>query len=373
MVSQKELISPGSIQLLDDLVEKSGTKNVFLVRGNNSYFKSGADKALLPIIQKCKVVEFSGFSVNPKLEEAQTGLELFKGSKAELIIAVGGGSVIDMAKIIKYLILNDPANSNMQIPQLIAIPTTAGTGSEATHFAVVYIEGIKHSYAHESILPNVALVDANLLHGQSNYQMAVSGIDAFAQGIESYWSIHSTEESMQYAEKAIKLIWNNLEKAIHGDKPARQNIAQGSFMAGKAINITKTTAPHALSYGFTTTFGLPHGHAVALFLPFFSYYHGNLNINDCFDPRGANFVKKQVSNIKQYLDIEDTAIEISIARFLKSIKLEIRFKKLGLTSVDFESVSGLVNIERLQNNPGLVTKELIKSIYYFNNKFDTTN
>lgn len=338
-----------AIQSMEKILTELQIKNILLVRGNYSYTKSGAKEALASALEDLNVIEFSEFSVNPKLEEAQIGFELFKKNNIDVIIAIGGGSVIDTAKIIKYLAIKDNA-ADASIP-FIAAPTTAGTGSEATHFAVVYIRGEKHSWDDESLIPTVALVDANLLKGQSNYQMAVSGIDAFAQGIESMWSINSTEESRKYSEKAIKLIWENLESAINGDKEALAKIAQGSNWAGKAINIAKTTAAHALSYGFTKKLGLPHGHAVSISIPFFINLHLNISPNNCNDMRGITHVNDIMCKISKILNIAKNKLTQAILAFYKTLGVSISFKELEITNDIFIEATKQINYERLKNNP----------------------
>ena len=362
---QEVIIYPGAINNIEKILTTQSSVNILLVRGHQSYIKSGAKDSLRPILEKYKVTEFSGFSINPKLEEAKNGYDLFKRNKSNLIIAVGGGSVIDTAKIIKYLAIQEDSE-NVAKP-FIAIPTTAGTGSEATHFAVVYINDIKHSFANEFLLPTVAVVDANLIKGQSAYQMAVSGIDALAQGIESYWSIHSTDESMKYAEKAIELVWENLENAIQGDRSASINLAKGSYNAGKAINITKTTAPHALSYGFTSKFDLPHGHAVALFLPFFIKYHKQLTADQCLDYRGITFLNNQLVRIASFLNVNFDVLEKEVISFFSRLGISISFSELEITRNDFQNAIKGLNQDRLNNNPGTINFDLITNIYSFNN------
>lgn len=363
-MKQEEFIFPGAINNLEKLLTTYASKNILLVRGNQSYTKSGAKKALAPIFNNYKITEFTGFSVNPKLEEAQVGYELFKKNKSNLIIAVGGGSVIDTAKIIKYLTIQENQN-NSDIP-FIAIPTTAGTGSEATHFAVVYINGVKHSYAHEAILPSVALVDANLLKGQSKYQMAVSGIDAFAQGIESFWSVQSTKESRKYSAKAIKLMWENLENAINGNNEAQIKITEGSNWAGKAINIAKTTAPHALSYGFTKQLGLPHGHAVALSIPFFITLHQNISSINCNDVRGISHIQSIMTKISEILNTEQKNLEKTILFFYRNLEISLNFKYLNITNKNFREITKQVNYERLNNNPAIIDSNTLQQLFEYN-------
>lgn len=344
---ENEYIYPGAIENIEKVLLKIKVKNILLVRGNQSFIKSGAKDAFTNIFDKYNVVEFSDFSVNPKLEEANHGYDLFKSNNIDIIIAIGGGSVIDTAKIIKYLAIQENSK-NINIPFIVA-PTTAGTGSEATHFAVVYIDGVKDSWAHDALIPTVAIVDADLLNGQSKYQIAVSGLDAFAQGVESFWSVNATEESKDYSEKAIKLMWDNLENAVSGSKEALKKITEGSNWAGKAINISKTTAAHALSYSLTSEFNIPHGHAVSLFLPYFITYNFYLK-NKNSDSHSNN--KDILEKLMKLFSIEDVfKLEENVKNFISNLGVEINFLKMGITKDDLMTTLNSANPERLRNNP----------------------
>jgi len=355
----KEFVYPGSVFELEKILLNHSSKKIFLVRGKQSYVKCGAQKLFSKILSNHNVTEFDDFCVNPKLDEMQLGLKKLIESKSELIIAVGGGSVIDAAKVIKYLFIksNSQDQFNDSLP-LLAIPTTAGTGSESTHFAVVYINGVKNSYSDKSILPDFAIVDSNLLQGQSKYQMAVSGFDALAQGIESYWSINSNKESLNYAERAINLIWQNLIPSIEGDKIALERIAEGSNYAGKAINITKTTGAHALSYFFTEKYNIPHGHSVAFFLPSFFSYNYMVDDNNCIDKRGSIFVKKKISEISHLLAISSPeSVELELKTFLNKIGINASFKALDINHDTVVKSLKMANSERMKNNPRLFSIE----------------
>ena len=344
---EKEYIYPGAVENIEKVLLKIKAKNILLVRGNQSFIKSGAKDAFTSISDKYNVVEFSDFSVNPKLEEAKHGYDLFKSNNIEVIIAIGGGSVIDTAKIIKYLAIQENSK-NTDIPFIVA-PTTAGTGSEATHFAVVYIDGVKDSWADNALIPTVSIVDANLLRGQTKYQIAVSGLDAFAQGVESLWSVNATEESKRYSEKSIKLMWENLVNAVNGNEEALKNIAEGSNWAGKAINISKTTAAHALSYHITSEFNLPHGHAVSLFLPYFMTYNLYLKNKDAETYSNDNEI---LVKLMKLFSIDDVSkLEEGIKSFINNLGVEINFEKLGIAKDDLITILQSANPERLQNNP----------------------
>ena len=185
-------------------VQKMHPKRCFVVRGHHSFEACGG-RAIIEQLQQvtdCDITEFEDFSVNPKYDEAKVGLDRMMLSQADLIVAIGGGSVLDMAKLIRHL----AAEQGHMIP-LHAFPTTAGTGAEATHFAVAYIEGKKQSIAAEDVLPDVAVVYPPLTYSNNAYQAACAGFDAVAQAIESFWAKGATEESRQYSVRALALLW----------------------------------------------------------------------------------------------------------------------------------------------------------------------
>jgi len=280
-----------------------------------------------------------------------------------------------MAKLINYYhnagsnIIEESTIKNEKFNPVthISLPTTAGSGSEATHFAVMYIGDTKYSVAHEKLIPNVAIIDPELHYSQTSYQKAASGADALAQAIESFWSVQSTEESRLYSEKALELVWNNLPKVVHeGDKLAHLKLAVGANLAGRAINIAKTTAPHALAYGFTKYAGLPHGHAVALSLPYFLTLHKNITVKNCNDPRGTEYVKSLMDKISKTIDCESDNIEKALLGFFRTLNIEINFSQLNISNKKFTELLKNINLERLANNPVKVDLSTIGTLFEFN-------
>ena len=238
-------------------------------------------------------VVFNQFTSNPLYEQVCKGVDLFNDNRCDAILAVGGGSTIDVAKCIKLYCRMDPSRnyldqecSDSHIP-LIAVPTTAGTGSESTRYAVIYYEGKKQSITHESIVPNYAVLEPSLLKSLPLYQKKCTMLDALCQGIESLWSVNSTDESMVFSKIAIETIMYHWHGYIedNSDEDARYIMLAANY-AGRAINITQTTAPHAMSYKLTSLYGLPHGHAVALCLPEVWMYMME-HPEKCIDKRGA--------------------------------------------------------------------------------------
>ena len=286
-MKQKEFIGLGAIDKAKEIIKEIGAKKVLLVTGKKSYGNSGAKGKLEKILSDVYVEQFDQFEVNPKLEDVCTGVDILNNTKFDLIIAVGGGSVLDMAKLINILAvqieddlllyINDSKLISKRGLPLVAIPTTSGTGSEATHFSVVYVDSVKYSLAHDLMLPNYSIVDAELSFNLSPHIAAATGMDALSQAVESYWAVKSTEESKKYAEEAIKLILPVIEDAVSGNNRSKEIMSKAAHLSGKAINISTTTAPHAISYPITTHFGLQHGHSVALMLGnfFVINFHNN--------------------------------------------------------------------------------------------------
>ena len=160
-----------SLEALKSIVREYGATRIFVVTGKESFKKCGAKFIVENALKDYETTYFSDFEVNPKIEDVLKGVNLIHDNKIELLICVGGGSVIDMAKLIKAFIINknqayDIAKGitkviDPDIP-LLAIPTTAGSGSESTHFAVVYINKEKFSVADECLLPSQVILDGNL-------------------------------------------------------------------------------------------------------------------------------------------------------------------------------------------------------------------
>ncbi len=353
---------------LKNLVEQYGANKIFLVTGKGSYQNSGAQDFVERALESTAYVRFFEFEQNPKYEDVVLGTELFRESQCDIIIAIGGGSVIDMAKLINIFVANsevdglDIVKNSAHISQkgkpLIAIPTTAGTGSEATHFAVVYHNKNKYSVAHEYLLPEVAVLNHQFTQSQSAYLTACAGMDALSQAIESYWSVGSTKVSENYAEKAIRLLLSNLEKSVNTpDTKSRESTMKAAYLAGKAINITKTTAAHAVSYAFTTYYGIPHGHAVFLTLPEFFEYNYGVSIADLNDPRGVEHIQRNLDDLCQMFGVASVRNgKCFLKNLARDIGVELSLDQLKIA--DYEArIADNVNMERLGNNPRKISKE----------------
>lgn len=340
---------------IENCLQKAGCKRIMLVCGrsfDNSFLKEYIESLHYDF------VKFSDFQSNPLYENVCEGVQLFRKSQCDGLLAIGGGSAIDVAKCIKlYVGMPDTELYFKQncidskIP-LIAVPTTAGTGSESTRFAVIYYDGNKQSISHTSIIPDYAILEPKVLENLPLYQKKCTLMDAFCQAIESWWSVNATDESKSYSKKAIELIISNWEKYINEkyDTENALNIIKAANFAGKAINISQTTAAHAFSYKITSMYGLPHGHAVAVCLPEIWEFMKESHLD----------VFKDISNAMQC----DGNVDVAINKFRDMMKIMGLYKPLSKELVDdIDKLSKSVNPIRLKNNPIEISVEDAKMIY----------
>lgn len=349
------------ITQLPEILKEVGCKKLFLVIDSSYPFLNIKDTIeALPVEEK---VKFSNFTPNPLYEQVCKGIELVKSSNCDTILAVGGGSAIDVAKCIKLAVLAEEGNAAI-IPPLvsqrlpidgakipfIAIPTTAGTGSESTHNAVMYYEGTKQTVTNDGVLPEYAVLEPSVLKTLPLYQKKCTMMDALCQGIESWWSINSTDESKVYSKKTVELIMANWHKYIfENDDEAAAQIMLAANYGGRAINITQTTAPHAMSYKITSLYGLPHGHSVAVCLPEVWQYMIE-HPEECIDKRGCNYLKAIFVEITKAIGTYTPAEAISAFREMMQ-EMELGSPKSENRDADLEMLSNSVNPVRLKNNP----------------------
>ena len=205
------------------------------------------------------VLKYTRVPPNPPLVFAKLMLNEARG--CDEVVSIGGGSTIDVGKYIAF---------HLHIPHT-AIPTTAGTGSEVTKFAVFTHNKKKFSLEDDRLIPTSYRLDPSRVVSLPLKQTASSGLDALSQAIESYWSPNATKESKEYSRQAVKRVLASLWFSYQYPKSElfRQHMLIAANFSGKAINIAKTSICHAISYPITTHYGVPHGLACALTLPFF--------------------------------------------------------------------------------------------------------
>ena len=361
------------IDKLPGILQEVRCQKLFLVIDSSYPFLNIKDVIeALPVKER---VMFSDFTPNPLYEQVCNGIELLKTSNCDTILAVGGGSAIDVAKCIKLAVLADEGNAAI-IPPLvstrvacdgvklpfIAIPTTAGTGSESTHNAVMYYEGAKQTVTNDGVLPDYAILEPSVLKTLPLYQKKCTMMDALCQGIESWWSVNSTEESYEYSRKTIELIMANWRKYIfENDDEAAKQIMLAANYGGRAINITQTTAAHAFSYKITSLYKLPHGHAVAVCLPvIWKYMIGNFT--RCIDPRGMDYLEGIFNEISSAMGCSNPVKAIDLFEKMMA-EMELHNPVAGDRESELKALSTSVNPVRLKNNPVGINEEEAFMLY----------
>ena len=338
---QKPIIGREKITEITTLLHDINAVNVVVFHGRHSFDKH--KQMFQVLLSKYNVTFYSDFDPNPKKEQILIAIDKLKHIKCDAIIAFGGGSVIDFTKAFRFY-------SNLKAP-LIAIPTTAGTGSEATQFAVVYVNGVKTSLDNNAILPDYAIIDCQFAELAPQYVKACSAMDAYSQAIESYWSVLSTIKSRHYAKQAIILIKDNIEKfVLESNKTSSENMAIAAHLAGQAINISRTTAAHALSYTLTSKYGIPHGHAVALSLANLFIENSKVNSENCNDKRGTIFVQRRINDILHILD-QKTAQDFATYWYDLMSKIGMKYNIADIGIKNKKIIIENINAQRMANNP----------------------
>jgi len=374
-MSQEKWIDKGAIDKVARILKVGDYKRIFLLTGKSSYELSGAKSKIEFLLQGKDFVRFFDFSQNPKLEDAMIGIRELKLFNPDLIIAIGGGSVIDMAKVINILSANKGdlkfKIKNNEILEkkscdLVAIPTTAGTGSESTHFAVLYIDKTKYSLAKKCLLPEYAIVDSDFVLNLDRYILISSGLDALCQSIESFWAKNANAVSREYALMAMNLLLPTLSKiATNRNDELVGKMCLGSNYAGMAINISKTTAPHALSYALTSYYNIPHGRAVAFFMGKFFIINSNYTESENFSLSNDVALSSIMQTIFDIFKVKDgKECSFKWNQLLDELNVNYTFEKYNLDKNECKkTVMQNINLDRLKNNPVELSPEAINFIF----------
>jgi len=281
VLPQKVIFGKGSIELTGEEAKRLGGRTVLIVTSpgmvHRPHLKQAADSLKK---HKLRYDVFSEVTPEPPIEDAYRCVAFAREKGLDLLVGLGGGSVMDVAK---------KAAADLSLPKIM-VPTTAGTGSEVTHESVLKVDGKKRAFVEAGLTADVAIVDPNLCNTMSKRLTASSGMDALAHAVECYESRKSNPIAKTLALEAYNLIKNNLMQAVKGDTQAMVNLSLGSMMAGMAFGNSGTTLGHALSYPLSNR-GVPHGEAVAMVLPYALEFNGS-------DPAFAKKLRKFVRTIE---------------------------------------------------------------------------
>lgn len=273
-------VGPGSSLQLCRHIARNGARKVLVVTDKPLRDLGVVDSAITGLIAAgVDVAIFDGVLPDPTYDQVQAGVAALRGHGSELVLAVGGGSSIDAAKLIAASATSDQdprewvgfGKVKHEVLQLYAIPTTSGTGSEATMGAV-----ISDSLTHEKgiisgacLLPSAAALDPDLLQGLPPHITAATGMDALTHAIEAYICTWERGTRKAHSRTAIKLIFEHLVTAYNdgSNLEAREAMAMAAYYAGMAINQVNVGNVHAIAHQLGGKYGIPHGLANALVLP----------------------------------------------------------------------------------------------------------
>ena len=321
----EQKLTIGKINASKAFVEFCADKShICLVTDGDAYKLCGAEDFVSEILQiynqTINITHLVVPNANPKVETVQALLnnvvEPING-----FIAIGGGTTIDTAKLLNLAIASKlPVRELLilksapgQLLPCLAIPTTAGTGAEATRFAVCYDGEVKYSIDFEVIRPSDVAIIPEFTETLPKYQKASTNFDAYSQAVESLWAKGATEESKEYANRALELMKSD-------------NWPEASYWAGRAIDISRTTAAHAFSYYLTSHYGIPHGHAVYMV---FEYI--------CRNNNHSEFIKvvPELKTLRELADEKGVAWDVMIDELFNNVNL----KRLGNNPIEVKKES----------------------------------
>jgi alcohol dehydrogenase class IV len=363
----------GAISRIKEILEREKPASILLVRGNASYETSGAKRLVEPQLSGYNVTFLSGFSMYPSLDDVQRAIDVIKEKEIDFIIAIGGGTVMDVAKsasilyngqdLIENYVTGKQKLQGVNIKRIL-IPTNAGTGAEITPYSSIYIGKMKYSLAYSTMVPDYVILAPELTYNLTPRLTAEIGYDALAQAIEGFWSANATDESKKYSSESIPLILDNLNKAVNNPTPeSRRAMLIGSHLAGKSIAIAKTTAAHAISHTIMTYFNIPHGHAVLLTLPYFFPINEDVTRENVHENLTLEYAKKTFNELLSLLRVRNgEEARDMLLKLADEIHLERKLSSFGVKEKDVEAVIDEGFNPKIGNNPVKVTKDMVGNI-----------
>jgi alcohol dehydrogenase class IV len=288
--------------------------------------------------------------------------DFIRNGKFDTVLAIGGGTILDTAKCAAILAKHEGKIEDFVSKKkykltkkglpLIAIPTTAGTGSEVTPWATVWgNDKKKYSLTSNLMFPYLAIVDPALTDTLRPKETAEPGIDALCQAIEAYWNVNSNSKSDKYALEAIRILSENLEKTVNNpNSNNRDEVALGSLRGGLAFSNTQTTICHSVSYPMTAHFGIAHGQATSVTLPLFIEY----------TLPSLSLIKQQkFYNALGVVDQREASKKIK--DIMKACGLKTRLSELGIPREKIDIiVSEGFHPDRAKNAPRIPSPEELK-------------
>jgi alcohol dehydrogenase class IV len=325
----------GALEQLIPEVERFSAKKILVVT-DPALEKIGlVQRVTNPLVERGYDVEiYTDVVPEPPLETGEKLVSFTREGKFDLVIGVGGGSAMDLAKlaavlavhegkVADYLNLTGTRKVEKKGLPKILIPTTSGTGSEVTNISVLSLDTTKDVVTHDYLLADVAIVDPQLTVSVPQRVTAATGIDALTHAVEAYVSVNASPTSDGLALQAIRLIARSLRKAVENgtDKQARIDMSNGSYLAGLAFFNAGVAGVHALAYPLGGQFHIPHGESNAVLLPYVMGYirkSCTKRMADILNALGGNssFLSEEEASYRCVEELERIVRDVGIPRTL---------------------------------------------------------
>lgn len=363
MYPARIIFGRGAIERLAEEILSLG-KRALLVTGCSAMRKSGVLDRVGAIMKSAGVefFLFDGVESDPSLETVNEGIEFIQRERCDVVIGLGGGSAIDVAKAIASIVKQPGTvweyHRGKKIEKeglpFIAVPTTAGTGAEITNNSVLMDREklVKKSIRSPHMIAKVALVDPELTLSIPPRITAYTGMDAFVQALESYVTKTSNPITDTLALQAIEVIFHNLPEAVQegGNIEVREKMALGSLLSAMAFSNSGLGAVHGLAHPIGAHFGVPHGLACAVLLPHVVGF--NLKVR-----------YEKFSQIAEKIGVEKTEnLPCIMKKFLQQIGIPLDFRDYEITETDFSTIIAESRSSSMSKNPRQASDEDLREI-----------
>ncbi|MCS7477823.1 phosphonoacetaldehyde reductase [Umezawaea endophytica] len=353
---------PGVAATLPAVLDRLGARRVLVVATDRALRRTGATRWLARYPHR----HFADVVPNPQITDVVRGAGVVERYAPDVVVGVGGGSALDTAKAVRLLppsrgeaerVLGGVAPVRPgQPPKLVLVPTTAGSGSEVTTFATIYVGTRKFSLDHPLVKADVALVDPTLTYTCPPALTAHCALDATAHAIESWWSVSASPASRDLARQALSRLVPVLRAGVGEMTESRRGaLCDAAVLAGQAIDLTRTTAAHAFAYPTTAHFGVPHGLACALHLVWLL----PLTLGALGDGTGRSTV--DVQDIGRVLGVRTSADSgTALARLMSGAACPTRLGEVGVRAGDLELiVDDALGNDRTRNHPIALDRRVV--------------
>ncbi len=360
-------------QKLPGIIEQLAVRNIMLIV-DPFLVKSGQIEQFTTLLAQYQIAIFSEIEPEPSLALGERIVDFARQNEADLIIGIGGGSALDLAKLVAvlathkgkvadYLNLSGHLTLTHKGLPSIMIPTTSGTGSEVTNISVLSLESSKDVIAHDYLLADIAILDPALTKSVPPRVTAATGIDALTHAVEAYLSINADPISDQFALKAIALIYHSLPKAYAdgNDVEARTDMSYGSYLAGLAFFNAGVAGVHALAYPLGGQFHISHGESNALLLPYVLEY-----ISGACEARLCDIGKVIGLDLGRLTIPEGAKLTIiALQQLVKTVNIPNSLQEFAIEEQHLEglTVDALKQTRLLARSPLKLEKEDIFTIY----------